>query len=173
MGGMTASAFNDRMGMLLILVVGLGVGTLVLEAGLYWLFSKVLKTTHALAFTLLAPAVIALALFTVYPLLYNVQLAFSDLRLKTIPCYTPPDTSTAPCPLAQIDTGVEAQVALDNLALHAEPGDDSPTTGQVTSGATITVLQQGKAASASAATSGGAGTGSSGGIDLGGAALPG
>jgi arabinogalactan oligomer/maltooligosaccharide transport system permease protein len=172
-GGLTTSAFSDRLSLVLILIIGLGIGTLILEAGLYWFFSKVLKTTHALAFTLLAPALIALALFTVYPLLYNIQLAFSDLRLRTIPCYTPPDTSTAPCPLAQIDAGVKAQVALHNLVLYAEPGDDSPTTGQVASGATITVLQQGKAASASAATSGGAGTGSSGGIDLGGAALPG
>src|SRR5262249_36502141 len=98
----------------------------------------------------------------------------SDLRLKTIPCYTPPDTSTAPCPLGQIDAGVRAQVMLDNLVLHTEPGDDAPTSGQVTNGATITVIQQGKVAASAAASSGStAGTGSSGGIDLGGAALPG
>src|SRR5262245_42450335 len=173
-GGLTTTEFSDRLSMVVVLIIGLGIGTLILEAGLYWFFSKVLKTTHALAFTLLAPAVIALTLFTVYPLFYNIQLAFSDLRLKTIPCYTPPDTSTAPCPLGQIDAGVRAQVTLDNLVLHTEPGDDAPTTGQVTNGATITVIQQGKVAAPAASNSGSAaGTGSSGGIDLGGAALPG
>src|SRR5258708_10628576 len=145
-GGLTTSAFNDRLSLVLFLIIGLGIGTLILEAGLYWFFSKVLRTTHALAFTLLAPAVIALALFTVYPLLYNIQLAFSDLRLRTIPCYTPPDTSTAPCPLAQIDVVVKAQVAQDGLALHAAPGADSPKTGQDASAATIPGLQKGKAA---------------------------
>src|SRR5258708_2242081 len=58
-GGLTTSAFSDRLSLVLILIIGLGIGTLILEAALYWFFSKVLKTTHALAFTLLAPAVIA------------------------------------------------------------------------------------------------------------------
>src|SRR3954465_6721652 len=122
-GGLTTTAFSDRLSVVLTLIIGLGVGTLIIEVILFWFFNKVLKTRHALAFTLLAPAVVALALFTVYPLLYNVQLAFSDLRLKTIPCYTPPDVSTSPCPLGQVEVGKTAKVDVDKLTLYNEPGE--------------------------------------------------
>jgi len=128
-GGMTTQAFNDRLNTVLMLVIGLSAGALILEVVLYYFFSKILRTRHALAFPLLSPAVIALTLFTVYPMLYNVQLAFSDLRLKTFPCYTAAQQSSAACPLAQIDVGTTPQVAFDS-PLHNEPGDSSPTAGK-------------------------------------------
>lgn len=171
-GGLTTEAFGDRLTMLFTLIIGFGLGTVILEVILYWFLSRVIRTRHALAFTLLAPALIALAVFTVYPLLYNVQLAFSDLRLKTIPCYTPPDVSSAPCPLSQIEEGKTAKVAIDGLTLRSDPGDDKAAVGQVANGSTITAIQQGKVA-APASTSSGGEQPKSGGFDLGGAALPG
>ena len=83
-GGFTDQVFFDRLSVMLILILGLGIGTVLVELVLYWLFARVLKTKHALAYTLLSPAVITIAIFTVYPLLFNVQLAFSDLRIKTL-----------------------------------------------------------------------------------------
>ena len=59
LGGLTTEAFSNRLSVLFTLIVGLGIGTLLLEAALYWLFSRVLRTRHALAFTLLAALVLA------------------------------------------------------------------------------------------------------------------
>jgi arabinogalactan oligomer/maltooligosaccharide transport system permease protein len=148
-GGLTNDAFRERLRMLMLLIVGLGGGTILLEVVLYWFFSRVLRTRHALAFTLLSPAVIALTLFTVYPLLYNVQLAFSDLRLKTFPCYMPsfkPDettTTVSQCPLSGPEEGKDVQVALDGLVLRGEPGDNQPQVGSVDKGTTVRVLKLG------------------------------
>jgi ABC-type sugar transport system permease subunit len=171
LGGLTNEAFRDRISMLLLLIFGLGGGTILLEVMLYWFFSRVLHTRHALAFTLLSPAVIALALFTLYPLIYNVQLAFSDLRLKTFPCYMPSGTASAPCPLGFPDVGKTVQVVPDSLALHAEPGDSAQVVSTLPNGASVTVLESGKVKPP--ASSNNAAAPSSGGFDLGGAALPG
>ncbi len=148
-GGLTNDAFRDRLSMFMGLVIGLGGGTVLLEVILYWFFSRVLRTRHALAFTLLSPAVIALTLFTVYPLLYNVQLAFSDLRLKTFPCYMPSfkvdetATTVSTCPLSGPEEGKDVQVALDGLILRGEPGDDQPQVGSVDKGTTVRVILKG------------------------------
>ncbi len=174
-GGLTNTLFTDRLTMLLGLIVGLGLGTILLEGVLYWFFSRVLRTRHALAFTLLSPAIIALAAFTVYPFLYNIQLAFSDLRLKTLPCYVVSGVSTAPCPLGNLQEGKSATVAVGGLALHKDPGDDSPTVGQLASRTTITLVQQGKVAApaSSGASAGPTPEATTAPFDLGGATLPG
>lgn len=173
-GGLTSAAISDRLGLILMLVVGLGLGTLVLEFVLYKFFANVLKTKHALAFTLLAPAVIALTLFTIYPLFYNVQLAFSDLRLKTLPCYTASGSSTAPCPLEQPAAGKSAHINIDSISLYEEPGDDAKTIGTIARDTTVSVITSGPSIHATAAPAANdAGTGSSGGFDLGGVTLPG
>lgn len=71
---------------LLVLVI---VAVVVLELTLYQFLARVVKTKHALPFTLLAPAFLALTIFMIYPLIFNVLLAFSDLKRSTFPCYSP------------------------------------------------------------------------------------
>lgn len=83
-----------QIGPLIIFVI---VGVVLLEFGLYLFFSRVVKTKHALPYTLLAPALIALILFMIYPLVFNVLLAFSDLKRSTFGCYSP--ISTGKCEL--------------------------------------------------------------------------
>jgi arabinogalactan oligomer/maltooligosaccharide transport system permease protein len=68
-----------------------------LEFSLYHLLGRVFKLKNALAYTLLAPAAVAILLFMVYPLLFNVLLAFSDLKRDTFGCYSP--VSVAACNL--------------------------------------------------------------------------
>jgi arabinogalactan oligomer/maltooligosaccharide transport system permease protein len=167
-GGLTSAAIGDRLTLVLMLIVVFGSGILLLEAIIYTVLAKVIKTRHALAFTLLAPAVIALAFFTVYPLFYNFQLAFSDLRLKTLPCYTASGSSTAVCPMSKPEAGKTARISIDSLTLYADAGDDAKSVGTVKRDATVSVLQSGPSTSAAPAQSGGAGTGSGGGFDLGG-----
>ncbi len=163
-GGFTDQVFFDRLSVMLILILGLGIGTVVVESILYWFFARVLKTKHALAYTLLSPAIIALAIFTVYPLLFNVQLAFSDLRIKTLVCYAPVGSSNIPCPLENPEVGQPATVKVDKLTLRQAPGDDQPTVTDVTNGATLTVIATGNVA---AAASVGVTATQTGGFDLG------
>jgi hypothetical protein len=75
---MALARLVDLLPLLLISLVGI----VVVEVGVYYFFSKVLKSKYALPYTLVAPAAIALLLFTVYPFVYNIRLAFSDLRPK-------------------------------------------------------------------------------------------
>src|SRR5437868_5449112 len=71
--------------------------------------------------------------------------------------------------------GLTTAIFGDRLTLHKDPGDDKDVVGQLSSGNTITLVQQGKVA-APASASGGTSPETAptpGGIDLGGAALPG
>lgn len=170
MNVLTSAAAGERLSLLLALIVALTAGTLLLEVALYWFLTKVVRTRHALAFTLLGPAVIALVGFTLYPLVYNVGLAFSDLRLKTIPCYMPnSELSNKPCPFIGPEQGASVQTTRD-LALYTEPGDQAATVGTAATGITVTVLQQGQVGTPAAPTANG--TPSTGGFSLGGP-LPG
>src|SRR5450432_448869 len=142
-GGFTDQVFWDRLSLVVFLIVGLGVGSVLVEGFLYWLFSRVIKTKHALAFTLLSPAVIALTIFTVYPLLFNVQLAFSDLRIRTLACYAPVGSSNVACSLESPEVGQPVTVSVDKLTLRKSPGDDQPAVSDVASGAALAVLASG------------------------------
>ncbi|MGV2434699.1 MAG UNVERIFIED_CONTAM: hypothetical protein LVT10_07265 [Anaerolineae bacterium] len=74
---------------ILPILVGVLVGSLALQFVLYQFLHKVVKTKHALPYTLLAPAAIAIVAFLLYPLGYNTLLAFSELKRSTFPCYSP------------------------------------------------------------------------------------
>lgn len=57
--------------------------TALLELAL-WLLFRLYKTKHALAYHLVAPAFVGMGLLVVYPFLFEVYLAFTDLKLTTI-----------------------------------------------------------------------------------------
>jgi arabinogalactan oligomer/maltooligosaccharide transport system permease protein len=62
-------------------VVMIALFTVVLETGLYVLFVKTLKHKYALPIMLLTPAAIGLTLLVVYPIGYELTLAFSNMSL--------------------------------------------------------------------------------------------
>lgn len=64
------------------------VGIAVLEVVLYVLLYRLLKTKYALPYLLLAPAAVGLALFVVYPIGYEVRLAFTNMSLRHFREYT-------------------------------------------------------------------------------------
>src|SRR5689334_15294095 len=82
-GGLSGDNVVQTLSQIIPLLIGVIVGIIVLEFALYNFLSRVVKTQHALAYTLLSPAAIALVLFLIYPLLFNVLLAFSDLKRNT------------------------------------------------------------------------------------------
>jgi arabinogalactan oligomer/maltooligosaccharide transport system permease protein len=53
-----------------------------LEGFLYLLLVKLLKYKHALAFMLLAPAAIGLILLVVYPLIWELNLSFTNMSIR-------------------------------------------------------------------------------------------
>jgi arabinogalactan oligomer/maltooligosaccharide transport system permease protein len=86
--GLTQRGIIDTILFVVPLLLLLVAGALGIQYLLFLFLDRVLKTRHAMPYTLLAPAVIALLLFMVYPLFFNVLLAFSNLRRETFPCYS-------------------------------------------------------------------------------------
>lgn len=87
--GLSGEVILNTISQLGPLLIGIIVGIAVLEVGLYLLLARVIKTKHALPYTLLAPSILAIVVFMIYPLAFNVLLAFSDLKRTTFPCYSP------------------------------------------------------------------------------------
>lgn len=88
-GGLSVQGVLSTLGLIIPVVIVVVVATLAIQFGLFTVLARGFKSKFALPYTLIAPAGIALALFLVYPLIYNVLLAFSDLRRNTLNCYTP------------------------------------------------------------------------------------
>jgi arabinogalactan oligomer/maltooligosaccharide transport system permease protein len=87
--GLSGQAILDTLGQIIPLILGVGIGIVVMEFVLYQFLTRVIKTRYALAYTLLSPAAVGILLFLVYPLIFNVLLAFSDLKRDTFVCYSP------------------------------------------------------------------------------------
>lgn len=146
MQGLTFDIAVERLLDLLPLIGITVLGIIILEPALYFLLTKVFKTKYALPFTLVAPAVIALAIFTVYPFIFNIQLAFSDLRLKTISCYIPDENITnAPCSLGQAALNADVNINLDEIPVRVEPSETSEVAFTLQNGDEVRVTGRSKA----------------------------
>ncbi|MCB9453416.1 MAG: sugar ABC transporter permease [Anaerolineaceae bacterium] len=110
LGGLTGDAIITTLSQIIPLIIGVVIFILALEFALYNLLAKVFKLSNALAYTLLAPAAVAILVFMIYPLLFNVLLAFSDLKRETFGCYSP--VSVATC---NLDHLYGLDYALDNF----------------------------------------------------------
>lgn len=65
-------------------VVSLGAGAAAAELGVALLFKHYVRGKHSLPYMLLAPAALGLGLLIVYPMIFEIYLAFHDLKLSTI-----------------------------------------------------------------------------------------
>ncbi|MCR4405497.1 MAG: sugar ABC transporter permease [Anaerolineae bacterium] len=83
MGGLTPQTITRSLGQVGITVIFILVATVVIELALYFLLGKALRSKYTLPFMLVAPAAIGLALLVVYPIGFEVALAFSNMSLKT------------------------------------------------------------------------------------------
>ncbi len=153
MQGLTFDVAIER---LLDLLPLLGIAVLaiiILEPALYLLLTRVFRTKHALPFTLVAPAVVALAIFTVYPFVFNIRLAFSDLRLKTISCYIPDESITnVPCSLGQAALNADVNINLDEIPVRVEPSETAEVAFTLQSGDEVRVTARSKAVGYTALT---------------------
>jgi len=57
-------------------------GALVVEVVVYFVFGKIFKSKYTLPYMLLAPAAIGLTLLVIYPMAYEVRLAFTNMSLR-------------------------------------------------------------------------------------------
>lgn len=87
--GLTGELVVNTLSQIIPLIIIVIIGVIALEFALYNLLTKVFQVRNALAYTLLAPAAIAIVAFMIYPLFFNVLLAFSDLKRNTFSCYSP------------------------------------------------------------------------------------
>lgn len=122
--GLTPEIALDRLVDLLPLLALVIVATAVLEIGVYFFFKKVLRSSYTLPYTLVAPAAVALLLFTVYPFFYNIRLAFSDLRIRTMSCYIPnAEITNAECALGRAASGEDVDIKVDSYEVRVEPNE--------------------------------------------------
>lgn len=123
--GLTLDLAVERLVDLLPLLVLTLVSTALLEIAVYLFFKKVLRSQFTLPYTLVAPAAMALLLFTVYPFFFNIRLAFSDLRLKTMSCYIPDNAVTdAPCSLSQAAPRADVQLQVSEYPVREEQNEE-------------------------------------------------
>jgi arabinogalactan oligomer/maltooligosaccharide transport system permease protein len=87
--GLSVQGVLNTLGLIIPVVIVVIIGTVALQLGLFNILARVVRTSHALPYTLLAPAAIAILLFMIYPLVFNVLLAFSNLKANTFSCYSP------------------------------------------------------------------------------------
>ncbi|WP_162909201.1 ABC transporter permease subunit [Aggregatilinea lenta] len=140
--GLTFDLAVDRLVSLLPLLLVTLVAVVVLEVVVYLLVAKVFRSRFALPYTLVAPAAVALLIFTVYPFVYNLRLAFSDLRLKTIACYIPnTDITSAECSLGRAAPGADVEMQVDYDA-RVEPNETADVAFELQEGDQVDVTSR-------------------------------
>ncbi len=82
MANLTPEFVLNSLGNVGATILAVVLAVLVLEVALWLVFGKWLKSRYALPIMLLTPAAIGLAVLIVYPLLYELRLAFSNMSIR-------------------------------------------------------------------------------------------
>jgi arabinogalactan oligomer/maltooligosaccharide transport system permease protein len=83
MGGLTGEIVAKSLGEVVpiaLLIIG---AALVIAFAVYTLMSRVFHSKNALAYALVSPAAVGLAIFVLYPFIFNIVIAFSNWKLAT------------------------------------------------------------------------------------------
>jgi len=83
-GEVIARSLQQVGSMVLFMIVSIAI----LEVVLYLILSKLLKSKYTLPYLLLAPAAVGLCLLVIYPIGYEVRLAFTNMSLRHFRDYT-------------------------------------------------------------------------------------
>lgn len=81
MGSQAATIITRSLGQVGSTILITLVGVAILEAALYLIFGKIFKHRYTLPIMLLAPAAIGLVVLIVYPIIFEISLAFSNMSL--------------------------------------------------------------------------------------------
>ncbi len=102
-GGLNTRLIGRSLGELIPALLVIVVGAILLEVLVYLLLEKVFRSRFSLPYALLAPAAVGLAVFVVYPFVFDFQLAFSDAKLDTLPCYSADPDLRARCGIEELN----------------------------------------------------------------------
>jgi arabinogalactan oligomer/maltooligosaccharide transport system permease protein len=83
MSGLTGKIIAQSLGQVGSTLASLILVIVVVEVLLYLILAKALKYRYTLPFMLIAPAAIGLALLVIYPIGYEIRLAFSNMSLRS------------------------------------------------------------------------------------------
>lgn len=84
LGGLTGDSVLNSLGETVPVIIAMVVGAVILEALVYLFFTRAMESRNALAYTLLAPSIVGLLVFFLYPFLYDIYIAFTNMRLATL-----------------------------------------------------------------------------------------
>ncbi len=82
MGGLSLDTVLASLGQVGVTLLILVAGSLVLGGLVYLILGRVFRSRFTLPFVLLTPAIVGLALLVVYPMIYEIRLAFSNMSLR-------------------------------------------------------------------------------------------
>lgn len=82
MSSLTTEVINSSLSQVGSMILYIFLGALIVEVVVYLVFGKIFKSKYTLPYMLLAAAAIGLALLVIYPMVYEVRLAFTNMSLR-------------------------------------------------------------------------------------------
>jgi arabinogalactan oligomer/maltooligosaccharide transport system permease protein len=82
MSSLTVEVINSSLSQVGSMMLYIFLGALIVEVVVYLVFGKIFKSKYTLPYMLLAAAAIGLALLVIYPMAYEVRLAFTNMSLR-------------------------------------------------------------------------------------------
>jgi len=82
MSSLTVEVINSSLSQVGSMMLYIFLGALIVEVVVYLVFGKIFKSKYTLPYMLLAAAAIGLVLLVIYPMAYEVRLAFTNMSLR-------------------------------------------------------------------------------------------
>jgi arabinogalactan oligomer/maltooligosaccharide transport system permease protein len=82
MSSLTMEVINSSLNQVGSMILYIFLGALIVEVVVYLVFGKIFKSKYTLPYMLLAAAAVGLALLVIYPMAYEVRLAFTNMSLR-------------------------------------------------------------------------------------------
>lgn len=82
MSSLTAEIITGSLSQVGSTILYIFLGALIVEVVVYFVFGKIFKSKYTLPYMLLAAAAIGLTLLVIYPMAYEVRLAFTNMSLR-------------------------------------------------------------------------------------------
>ena len=82
MKSLTARVMAGSVSQIGSMIIYIVLGIIIVEVVVYLVLGRILKSKYTLPYMLLAPAAVGLALLVIYPMAYEVRLAFTNMSLR-------------------------------------------------------------------------------------------
>ena len=82
MSSLTMEVINSSLNQVGSMILYIFLGALIVEVVVYLVFGKIFKSKYTLPYMLLAAAAVGLTLLVIYPMPYEVRLAFTNMSLR-------------------------------------------------------------------------------------------